>query len=116
MDPGKREIFASQLFAVGAELDGKPVAESWWSGYHPQAYGKYISDDVLDYLTSRICQRLKNCSDIKERSLELQLWWREHQRADQEREQREEQEAILSVIREQALRKLTSQEKKALGL
>lgn len=38
----------------------------------------------LDKLTSELCSKLKT-TDVTKYSLELQMWWRDHQEADRNR-------------------------------
>ncbi len=85
MEPEQRELNASRVYCLLDELDGKPWKESHWNGYHPNAYCRKFD---LDALVASLCARLKNV-DVTKHSLEMQIWWRDHQRADAEREARE---------------------------
>ena len=119
MNPQGLEVEVSKLYCVRDELrQNMIIPESWWRGYHPEVYGQMPSVEKRDKIIQAICSHLSSLApgEIGQLSLETQLWWRDHQRADQERERREAQEAILSTIREQALSKLTPKEKEALGL
>lgn len=49
-------------------------------------------------------------------SLEMQIWWRDHQEKDREREKEESEKAERNKVREAALSKLSKEEKEALGL
>jgi hypothetical protein len=106
------EIAISQVACLLDELNGKKFGVSAWRGYHPKVYGKSVNGDKL---VSELCDKLQN-TDVSKCSLEMQIWWRDHQRADKERLERE-----LKAIKEKeekavALSKLTDYEKKILGL
>ncbi len=49
-------------------------------------------------------------------SLELQIWWRDHQVADKKKEQTKQQKKRLEFLKESALAKLTPEDREALGL
>ena len=69
----------------------------------------------LDDLTAQLCG-LCETSDVKAYSLELQIWWRDHQKADAIRQQREIEQAKAEKAKKSGLAKLTDYEKKVLGL
>ena len=83
MEPTKRELEASRVACLLSELDGKPWSKDEWRGYHPDVYCRY-SADLADNLVSTLCHKLKNL-DVSQYSLEMQIWWRDHQIADQKR-------------------------------
>jgi len=64
---------------------------------------------------AELCQKLQNV-DISEYSLEMQMWWRDHQKADKARIERELKEARTRAAKAAALAKLTEYEKALLGL
>jgi hypothetical protein len=73
--------------------------------------------ELLDLLTARLCEHLqKHKKHIATYSLELQIWWRDHQKTDKARIEKELKQAKESKERDAALSKLTSYEKKLLGL
>lgn len=76
------------------------------------AYGdvRRLSED-----TAALCDWCKT-HDVTAQSLELQIWWRDHQRADREKEYAEVLRAEGERIRRRAIAKLTDDECKALGL
>lgn len=47
---------------------------------------------------------------------EVEAWWREHKREDENRRRREERARKKEELKNQALSKLTNEEKKALGI
>lgn len=78
--------------------------------------GLYGNTDKLDEHTSELCGCLQFCGDISQYSLEIQIWWRDHQKADLAR-LRQEQEAIENEKEKKvALSKLTPYERELLGL
>lgn len=63
----------------------------------------------LDRLTAELCGKLKQEPDVRQRSPEMQQWWREHQAADRLREKQEakarEWEALVSKLKQDLTRK-----------
>jgi hypothetical protein len=72
-------------------------------------------DLSLDRMTRELCAWCK-ANDVREKSLELQIWWRDHQRADRERQERAQKEAERLKLARAAAKKLTAQEMEALGV
>ncbi len=75
----------SRLYCVAYELRGKKVKESWWRGYHPDVYSKHLTKEEADETIKSVCSALKKI-DVSKLSLEAQMWWRDHQKADKKRE------------------------------
>lgn len=77
----------------------------------------YGEPEHISFHTRQLCNW---CRDNKERissySLELQMWWRDHQIADAKREEKERKIREENEIKETALSKLTEEEKKVLGV
>lgn len=65
--------------------------------------------------TAKLCDWCKH-NDVSKQSLELQIWWRDHQLADKLRAEREQERVHEAEIRLQALAKLTAEERKVLGI
>lgn len=107
-----REREASRVLCLLDELDGKQWNQNSWEGYHPSIYNKSFSVDVL---TSELCARLQK-EDVSKYSLELQIWWRDHQKVDKERVERELQARKDAKDKKSAIAKLTPYERKLLGL
>ncbi len=78
----EREI--SEVACLLDELDGKPVESSHRRGYHPRVYNK-VTRELGDSLTAELCSRLKT-TDVTRYSLEMQMWWRDHQAADRKKD------------------------------
>jgi len=68
----------------------------------------------LDKLTALLCERLRSV-DVTRYSLELQMWYRDHQAADKAREERVAKEDALEARKQAALAKLTDEERELLG-
>lgn len=115
MTANEFEVRMSQVACLLDEINDKPVSESWRNGYHPAVYSKGLSKEDADNMVSQLCSHLRE-NDAKQYSLEMQIWWRDHQKADKQRLEKEmiskktEREIAL------ALAKLTDYEKKLLGL
>jgi hypothetical protein len=73
----------------------------------------------IDAMTDRLCAWCKE-NDVTKCSLELQIWWRDHQAWDKRREEQEradsERVAIAAVARAKLDALLTPEEKRALNL
>lgn len=116
MESSNYEVKLSRVACLLDEINGRPYQESWWAGYHPRIYnGGDGSVKSADQLVNELCSILQN-SDVKQYSLEMQIWWRDHQAADKLRCQRELEKAKNDKDREIALNKLTPHERRLLGL
>jgi len=83
------EVEVSQMLLLVNELrSGKHVdpESDGWSGYHPKAYGERNLREKADQLAEKLCTALrkKTPNEIAAMSLEMQMWWREHKKADKE--------------------------------
>jgi hypothetical protein len=108
------EIAASQCACLLAELSG---AENWregWDGYRRGVYGN-VTREYLDRLTANLCKRLQDV-DVTKHSLEMQVWWRDHQAADKARLEAEQQSLKTEEERRAALAKLSGHERRILGI
>jgi len=112
------EIELSRVLLLTQELEtGKPVdtRSSDWMGYMTEAYGKADLRAKADAAVANLCDRLKKV-DVTQYSLEMQVWWRDHQAADKRREAEEKEKDKKTALRASAIKKLTPAERKALGL
>lgn len=114
MNPYDSEINYSRVLCFLGELQGIKWTSSDYAGFHKKAYQK-TTKELLDSATAELCGKLKKLPDISECSLELQMWWRDHQKADKERKQKENKKKDNEYLKQVALSKLTKEEKKALG-
>jgi len=67
--------------------DGKKWQQGDLMGFHGDAYGN-ASQEKLDKATAELCAFLRE-KDVTKYSLELQIWWRDHQKLDAKREKKE---------------------------
>jgi len=112
MEASGKEIELSRVACLLDEVDdGKPIDPSHWLGYHPKVYNRSHNGDAL---VAELCEKLQG-KDVANYSLELQIWWRDHQKADKERLEWEIKEKDAAA-RKEALAKLTDYEKGLLGI
>lgn len=115
MQASRIEVELSRVYQLLDELDGIPIRRAAWDGYDERAYN-HATREKLDEMTRLLCAKLTARGDVGGYSLELQLWWREHQRADAARVLRETADAERQQLRSAGLAKLTGSEAAALGL
>lgn len=92
LEPTEYEVEGTKLVYLLEEIDTgkKPDPAAFRSGMHQNVYGK-ISKAGLDRMTAKLCRKLKalHPEGIESYSLEMQLWWRDHQEADRQKEESE---------------------------
>jgi len=82
MEPHKREVELSRVLTLIDEVEtGNFEAGFYDSGRHPEAWFKDSSQDRIDRETAKLCAMLYGV-DVHKFSLELQIWWRDHQALD----------------------------------
>jgi len=108
------EVETSKVACLLGELKGIKINKDSWEGYHPDVYGK-VDRKLADKLTKKLCSALQK-EDVSKYSLEMQIWWRDHQEADKKRIEKELQEEEDHKALKKALSKLTEHEKKLLKL
>lgn len=69
----------------------------------------------MDKNTAKLCSILQT-KDVTQYSLEMQMWWRDHQIADKKRIQEELEAEKTEAARKRAIAKLTPYERELLGL
>lgn len=84
-------------------------------GLHTGKVSLYGDVNSLDEHTAALCKFCQN-HDVKDYSLELQIWWRDHQKADTERLKKEYEKVRAGHDAEAALAKLTAYERELLGV
>lgn len=87
MGASSGERYLSQVYQLLDELEGKQINKNDWNGYDERAYSKF-SREHLDKKVMELCSKLQGIN-VKDYSLEMQLWWREHSNADRERLRKE---------------------------
>lgn len=112
MNASTKERELSRVACLIDELAGKPRHKSYWDGYHPDIYNKEVDADKL---VARLCQQLQTV-DVKQYSLEMQMWWRDHQAIDRARLELEMAQKKDDADRKAALLKLTRHEQDLLGV
>lgn len=86
MEPDGLEVEGSRVLALMDELDGETLNEKHYGGMHPSVYNRGVTKRQVDSWTAQLCMRLGAPGvDVKTHSLEMQMWWRNHQRADANR-------------------------------
>lgn len=114
MEPNHWERQISQVACLHDELDGKEYHGAYWFGAHPRVYCKGLTKEQGDEMVADLCYRLQNV-DVTDYSLELQMWWRDHQAADKRRVLKELKDKEEQRDREKLLAALTPYERKLLG-
>lgn len=114
MNASQLEIELSRVACLLEELDGTPINPSHWRGYHPAVYCRLSSVDA-DKIVAELCSRLQD-TDVTKYSLEMQMWWRDHQKADKARLEMELRLTKEKEDKDKAIAKLTPYERKLLGL
>ena len=119
MNANNLEIECSRMLCLLEELSSGTMPDpqsSEWHGYHNEAYSKGASRSMADALAAELCEKLTERGGADGLSLEMQTWWRDHQRADAAREAREREAQREFELKARALEKLTPEERKVLGL
>ncbi len=114
MEPNSQEKALSQVACFLDELDGKKDPLQHLDGMHPSVYNKGLTEKQADKLVAKLCKRCQEV-DVTKYSLELQIWWRDHQAADKRRVEEELAAKKDEAARKKALAKLTPHERKLLG-
>lgn len=113
MEANHLERRLSQVACLLDELAGKPkIDKAHWGGYHPRVYSASFDADAL---VAELCSKLQSV-DVTQCSLEMQMWWRDHQAADKARIAVEIQRHKEEADRAAAIEKLTPYERKLLGV
>lgn len=108
------EIELSKVESLLDEIRTGKLNKDHFSGYHPAVYNKH-RDSELDHVVTLLCMHLQDGGATKH-SLEMQMWWRDHQEADRKRLKREMKAHKDDEHRQAALSKLTEYERNLLGL
>ena len=109
------EIEHSKVLALLKELKTGKLPSFFGDGYHKDVYNK-TTKGILDEKVAELCSKLQDVEDIKKYSLEMQMWWRDHQKADKARIKRIAQSKKEAKDKEELLLKLSPYEKKLLGI
>ena len=82
MEPNDREINHAKIIALIEELDTGILPNN---PIQSRIYNK-TNSEIFNKDGSTLCSRLKN-TDVSKYSLEMQIWWRDHQKADELRKE-----------------------------
>ncbi len=105
LDPTQTELNSLKVLSFLKELKIK-------TGKFDSMYGR---KDTLDKDVQKLCSACQKI-DVSKQSLELQIWWRDHQKADKKRIVKEMKLNKDNLAKEKALSKLTPYEKKLLNV
>lgn len=87
MEPSTKELEMSKVATFLDEIKkGVEPAQNNLKGFHPNIYNNNLSDSQCDALVAELCKLCQEI-DVTTYSLELQIWWRDHQAADMKRKQ-----------------------------
>lgn len=90
MNPTNMEVNLSKVYAFLDELDTGKLSDEFHTslGYDKRVYGipSKATKSHLDEKVAELCSRLRKVKNVKKYSLEMQMWWRDHQEADRKRE------------------------------
>ena len=109
------EIEHSKVLALLKELKTGKLPSFFGDGYHKDVYNK-TTKGILDEKVAELCSKLQDVEDVKKYSLEMQMWWRDHQKADKARIKRIARSKKEAKDKEELLSKLSPYEKKLLGI
>jgi hypothetical protein len=115
------DVQLSRVLLLHDELDGLGEPRQRrreWDGYDHRVYlVSSATTAELDKQTARLCQRLSELGEeaIKTKSLELQLWWRDHQEFDALRQKADRERERKEALRKSAMAKLSPEELEALN-
>lgn len=90
LKPDNIEIDLSKVYQLLDELNGKKLPKNYGNGFDKRVYNKGFDKKDLDEKVKELCSRLKKELDVTKYSLELQIWWRDHKKADRKRKQKYE--------------------------
>lgn len=112
------EIEMSRVFQLLDLVEGKraKIDRDSWNGYDKRVYGVFMRTDAAHKIVARLCAACKKMSerDMKNMPLELQMWWRDHQKADKKREKEEQNKQREKAVLTRAKAKLSREELTAL--
>ena len=114
-DPTSLEKNLSEVYNFLDELEDGIHRVHHGDGFDARVYNKGLPKSHLDEKTAELCKKLQGL-DVSKYSLELQLWWRDHQRADKARVEMDIARAATEKERKELLSRLSPHERKLLGL
>jgi hypothetical protein len=117
LEPTNQEVEASKVLALLEEVKTGVLPDYFGNGAYSKVYNGQAKE-ILKKKVPSLCKKLskKSESEIKNFSLELQLWWRDHLKADKERLETSLKEVKEKREREALIAKMTPHERNLLGL
>lgn len=115
MEATPLEVEMSIVLALLEELKTGKLPDYYNHGEDHRVYG-CSTKTMLDEKTAELCKKLRTTARIYKLSLELQVWWRNHQEFDRRRMRQEVLALGTEADRRIALKKLTPKERRLLGI
>jgi len=117
LEPTNQEVEASKVLALLEEVKTGVLPDYFGQGSYHVVYNGH-AERILEISVPSLCKELskKSESEIKSFSLELQLWWRDHLKADKERLEASLKEVKEKKERDVLIAKMTPHESKILGV
>lgn len=115
MNPNENEKNLSVIYGLLDELKTGKLPPNFGDGYDKRVYNNGSSTERLNRKTKELCSALQK-TDVSKFSLEMQIWWRDHQEADKKRLEQESRKKRKEEARKKALAKLTPYERGLLGI
>lgn len=88
LEPNNIEVELSKVYQLLDELNGKKLSKDYGDGFDKRVYDKGFEKKDLDEKVKELCSRLKKEPNVTKYSLELQIWWRDHKKADAKRKKK----------------------------
>ena len=116
-EPNGHEVERSKVLALIEELKTGKLPKWHGDGSDSRVYN-CSNQEKLDKDTETLCGMLQKYPKTKlaKSSLEMQIWWRDHQAADKKRITAELKAKKTDKAKQAAIAKLTPHERKLLGL
>lgn len=115
MKPTQVESQMSIVACLLDELAGNKNPLKYIDGMHPKVYGENLSERKRDKMVANLCAKCQKVNVTKQ-SLELQMWWRDHQKADVDRAKADTAKKKKKKDRTEALAKLSKKDRNALNI
>ncbi len=106
MEPTAREQESMRVIGFLKEASLLPNSED---------FGIYGDVEELDFHTTMLCKYCQTY-DVTNHSLEMQIWWRDHQVADKRRVEEEINSTKRKTDRDELMNRLTEYERSLLGI
>lgn len=91
MEPTTREKEFSVVLTFLEELKTGELNKDYLNGYNPPAYTQNPTQEQLNEATAQLCQEISEYT-VTDFSLELQMWWRDHQEGEERRAKEDAEE------------------------